>query len=283
PRLIAIYNDFFREHRITCAQALLTRSDFGDRERYLSIRNVLEGLLRLNILPIINENDVVASDALTFGDNDFLSAAVASLVGADKLFLLTSTDGFYQGGDPNVNKKARLVDEVQEITPEMWADCQPTLSLGGRGGMYSKLKSAQLASSHGIEVVVASGKEPGVVSRIMEGERLGTRFLPTGKRMRSYRLWLRFGAITNGTIAIDAGAEKALRNNKSLLPAGIVSMEGDFRKGEVVAIHNPAGQQLGMGVVEISSDELRDMISGSREMERSREAVHKDRLLMLQG
>ena len=282
PRLMALYQDFFREHQITVAQALLTRADFGYRERYLSIRTVLEGLLEMNILPIINENDVVAGEALTFGDNDYLSAAVASTIDAHRLFLCTTAGGFYQGGDPLRSKDTTLLSEVKGITPAMWADCQPTLSMGGRGGMFSKLKAAEMATSFGIHVYVAPGKETRVAPRIMQGESLGTHFVPsTRKKVGSYRQWLRFGAITNGSITIDAGAEKALHNNKSLLPAGIVATEGSFRAGEVVVIRNEGNTQVGMGVAEIGSTELQEMLEGTREFGRSHEAVHKDKLILV--
>lgn len=256
PRLMQTYADFFREHNIVIAQALLTRYDFGDRERYLSIRQVLEGLLRLGVLPVINENDVVAGEALTFGDNDFLSAAVASTIGAHRLFLLTTADGFYAGGDPRQNAGARLLEEVPEITAEMWQSCQPSLSMGGRGGMYSKLKAADMVTSFGIEAHIASGKEPAVVPRILAGEALGTRFPARQKRLKSYRQWLRFGALSSGKLHIDAGAEKALRNDKSLLPAGITRAEGNFRAGEVVEIYNTRQEKLGVGVIEFASDDL---------------------------
>lgn len=281
PRLMQVYADFCREHQISVAQALLTRYDFGNRERYLSIRNVLEGLLKRGLLPIINENDVVAGEALTFGDNDYLSAAVASTVGAHRLFLLTTSGGFFKGGDPAVNQDAELISEVDQITPEMWASCQPTLSMGGRGGMYSKLKAAEMATTFGIETFIASGKAERVVPRIMENEPLGTRFPARAKRLKSYRQWLRFGAITNGRIVVDAGAEKALHNNKSLLPAGVVGVEGTFEQGEVVEIHTTQHKQVGVGVIEISSEMLREMINGTREIYRSMEAIHKDRLLIV--
>jgi glutamate 5-kinase len=281
PRLMQTYADFFREHDIVIAQALLTRYDFGDRERYLSIREVLEGLLAHGAVPIINENDVVAGEALTFGDNDFLSGAVASTIGANRLFLLTTADGFFEGGDPKVHPKARLLHEVPEITPAMWQSCQPTLSIGGRGGMYSKLKAVDMVTAFGIEAYIIPGKEPDVVPRILAGEPLGTHFPARQKRMKSYRQWLRFGALSSGKIFVDPGAEKALRNNKSLLPAGITRAEGNFQQGEVVEIYNAKQEKLGVGVAEIGSEALRAIISGQQHPHRSDEAVHKDRLLMV--
>jgi glutamate 5-kinase len=281
PRLMQIYADFFREHNITVAQALLTRSDFGNRERYLNIHNTLEGLLMMGTLPIINENDVVATDALTFGDNDYLSGAVASTIGANRLFLLTTADGFYLGGDPEANPAAELLGEVRRITPEMWESCEATLSIGGRGGMLSKLKAVEMVSSFGIDAYIVSGKEDDVIPRIMAGEKLGTRFFLTEKRLKSYRQWLRFGALTSGRVVVDAGAHKALLDNKSLLPAGIRKVEGSFREGDIVEIRNRDEEKLGVGLVNFSAEVLREMIGGSRPMARSEEAIHKDRLLLV--
>jgi glutamate 5-kinase len=281
PRLMSVYTDFFREHHITVAQALLTRSDFGDRERYLNVRNVIEGLLQMGVLPILNENDVVVTEALTFGDNDFLAAAAASLIGASRLFLMTVGEGFYAGGDPNHTETAQLVPEVTEITQAMWASCQATLSKGGTGGMLSKLKAAEMATSSGIAVHIVSGKIPGVVPRILAGEAVGTRFVPHERRETGYRQWLRFGAMASGRITIDPGAERALRNDKSLLPAGIAAVDGAFKSGDIVEIFNTQDEKLGMGVIEFSAEELVAMRDPANRPARSAEAIHKDRMLLV--
>lgn len=281
PRLMSIYTDFFREHHVTVAQALLTRHDFGDRERYLNIRNVIQGLLDLDVLPILNENDVVVNEALTFGDNDYLAAAASATIGAHRMFLLTVGEGFYEGGDPRHQANARLLSHVTQITAEMWASCQSTLSHGGRGGMLSKLKSVEMATSFGIEAYIASGKAPRVVPRVLAGEQLGTRFAAGAQRLKGYRQWLRFGALTNGRIYVDAGAEKALLNNKSLLPAGIARAEGRFAPGDIVEIFNPAEEKLGVGLINYSVADLNAMLAGERKFERSMEAIHKDRLLLV--
>lgn len=279
PRLMQIYNDFFREQNIPTAQALLTRSDFGHRAHYLNIRNTLEGLLSMGVVPIVNENDVVATDALTFGDNDYLSAAVAGTIGASHLFLLTTTQGFFMGGDPQQNADAKQLTEAQEITREMWDSCEASLSKGGTGGMFSKLKAVEMVTSFGIQGHIASGKEPGVVPRIMGGETLGTKFTTQTKRLKGYRQWLKFGAFTNGSITVDDGAEKALKNNKSLLPAGIEKVEGEFREGEIVEIFNAREEKLGVGLINFSSKKLTDILASENPPNRSTEAIHKDRLL----
>ena len=282
PRLMQIYADFFREQSITVAQALLTRSDFGIRERYVNIRNVLEGLLSIGVVPIINENDVVATDALTFGDNDFLSAAVAATIGANRLFLLTTSDGFYMGGDPAQTPTAVKQDKVEHITQDMWASCESSLSTGGRGGMLSKLKAAEMVTSFGLQAYIVSGKEDRVVPRIMDGETLGTYFPATEKKkLKGYRQWLRFGALTTGRIVVDDGAQKALRNNKSLLPAGIRLVEGTFESGSIIEIFNGNEEKLGVGLSNFSAKELQELVSGKRTAERSVEAIHKDRLLLV--
>ena len=280
PRLMSLYTDFFREHQITVSQALLTRHDLGDRERYLNIRNVLEGLLAMGILPILNENDVVVNEALTFGDNDYLAAAIAPTIAANRLFLLTVGEGFFEGGDPSVNPDARLAQDVPEITAAMWESCQTTLSGGGRGGMLSKLKAAELATSFGIETHIVPGKTARVVPRVLAGERIGTRFAPTAKRLRGFRQWLAIGALTNGRIYIDEGAEQALLNNKSLLPAGIRRAEGAFQPGDIVEIFNSGEEKLGVGSINFSSEDLAAFLSSGRKAERSAEAIHKDRLLL---
>jgi glutamate 5-kinase len=281
PRLMQIYTDFCREQNIAVAQALLTRTDFSDRQRYLNIRNVIDGLLRMGLLPIINENDVVANDALTFGDNDYLSAAVASMIGADRLFLLTSAQGFFLGGDPLRNPKARRIETVERISPEMWTSCEASLTAGGRGGMLSKLKAVEMATGFGIRAYVASGKEPDIVPRIIAGESLGTEFHPTRKRPRSYRQWLHFASLTSGRIVVDDGAQGALRNNKSLLPAGIARIEGDFNAGDIVEIYNAREEKLGVGLVSYSAGELTRIVDGDAGRSRGQEAIHRDRLLLI--
>ena len=280
-RLMQIYSDFFREYHIVTAQALLTRSDFADRSHYLNVRNVFEGLLRAGVLPIINENDVVTSEALTFGDNDYLAAAVASMIGAHRMFLLTTADGFYMGGDPAGKRGAILLPEVHEITHEMWDSCEAVIAEGGRGGMLSKLQSVEMATSFGIQAYIASGREPEAVPRIMAGESIGTLFHPRAKRLKSYRQWLRIGARISGKLIVDDGAADALHNDKSLLPAGIAKVEGTFQNGDVVEIFNRDREKLGVGRVNFSANDLQAIIDGTTTAGRSQEAIHKDRLLMV--
>ena len=286
PRLIQMYADFFREQHMSVAQALLTRLDFGHRQHYLSICEVLGGLLKRGLVPIVNENDVVAGDALTFGDNDYLSVGVAAAINADRLMLLTTTQGFYAGGDPLKNPKATLLGRVHEITPEMWRWCTPTFSTGGRGGMHSKLKAAKMANAFGIDAHILHGKTPQVLFRALAKEEIGTHFIPQAKRMRSYQRWLRLEAMVHGKLVIDAGAAKALRTKKSLLLAGVVTFEGVFHSGEVVEIHQEVVGKLGVGVSGWSSEMLQERLKQRANLKQGsgnhdKPAVHRDYLLLV--
>jgi glutamate 5-kinase len=207
--------------------------------------------------------------------------AVASMIGADRLFLLTSAQGFFLGGDPLRNPKARRIETVERISPEMWTSCEASLTAGGRGGMLSKLKAVEMATGFGIRAYVASGKEPDIVPRIIAGESLGTEFHPTRKRPRSYRQWLHFASLTSGRIVVDDGAQGALRNNKSLLPAGIARIEGDFNAGDIVEIYNAREEKLGVGLVSYSAGELTRIVDGDAGRSRGQEAIHRDRLLLI--
>ncbi len=279
PRLMQLYGEFFHEQGVVIAQALLTRHDFGHRERYLGLREMFEGLLKRGVLPVVNENDAVSGVGLSFGDNDYLSAAVAANIGAQRLFLLTSTEGFYLGGAVEHHTEARLVKEVCGIDQEMWDSCSEEFSWGGQGGMRSKLKAAEIVTACGIDVYILSGRQAGGVLRVLEGEAVGTHIVAEGKRPRSFQQWLRVGAFTWGRVVVDAGAAKALGNKKSLLPAGIVAVEGKFSRGEVVEIHMQGGAKLGLGVAELDSRELMELLDSH--VRGGREAIHRDRLLLL--
>ncbi|MBF0279285.1 MAG: glutamate 5-kinase [SAR324 cluster bacterium] len=260
-RLMQIYSDFFLEHQIVIAQVLVTRSNFGERISYLNIGNTLEGLLATKVLPIINENDVVAADELNlqFGDNDQLAVFVSALVGADALFYLTIAPGLLKG--------TKLVETVSEINEEILSYCDPILSQGGRGGMLNKVKSAGMAMSFGIDTYIVSGKMENVVLRILEGERIGTHFVAQGEKISSYRKWMTVAVMDKGKLVIDKGAEKALYNKKSLLAAGITEVSGDFKIKDLVNIYNHSNIKIGIGRINFSAEELRSQIleyQGSR-------------------
>ena len=303
PRLMSLYAAALARRGVLIAQALLSRSDFQRRERYLNICRVLQGLLRFEVLPIINENDVITNEALTFGDNDYLAAAVASMMDAEHLFLLTTARGFYLEGPPETHAVTsdcapdcvpeyapRPLRVVEGITPPLWKACQRRLQPGSRGGMLSKLKSIELATGFGITCHVACGKLDDAVSRILAGEAEGTTFLPTAPKPPSYRRWLRFGALETSRLIIDDGAAEALRRNKSLLIAGILRVQGAFREGDVVEIHDDHDRKLGVGLVAYPAEALLKRIETKRsesrqgratQASRTRPAVHKDRLLLV--
>ncbi len=260
-RLMQIYSDFFLEHQIPIAQVLLTRENFGNRESYLNIRNTLEGLLSTQVLPIINENDVVGTEELDtkFGDNDQLAVYVAALIGADKLFFMTTAAGFLKPADDHQEEDI-LIPEVHQYHDDLLKLCKPDTSTGGTGGMASKVKAAGMAMSFGIHAYILDGKEANVVLRILEGERLGTHFHASGKQVKSYQKWLAAGALSKGKLTIDQGAEQALRNKKSLLANGVSKVEGPFDLKDLVGIYNQSGEKIGVGQVKLSDRELKQQL-----------------------
>ncbi|MDP6782213.1 MAG: glutamate 5-kinase [Dehalococcoidia bacterium] len=256
-RLMNAYEQLFSWHSITVAQALLTRADLAHRASYLNARNTILALLELGVVPIINENDVVAAEELegaTFGDNDNLSAMVASLVDAELLAILTDTPGLCTA-DPHLDPRACLIATVEHIDERIEA-----LALGsagsGIGGMATKVQAAKLATAAGVTVVVADGREPGVLPRLVAGDSVGTRFVPTASRVEGRHRWL-LASRTKGSLRVDDGAAHALaQDNKSLLPVGIKGVEGDFQRGEVVSIKNGRGKRIACGIVNYSAHEL---------------------------
>ncbi|MDP7239952.1 MAG: glutamate 5-kinase, partial [Dehalococcoidia bacterium] len=256
-RLMNAYEQLFSWHGVTVAQALLTRTDLAHRASYLNARNTILALLELRVVPIVNENDVVAVDELegaTFGDNDNLSAMVANLVDAELLAILTDTSGLCTA-DPHLDPQACLIDTVEHIDEEIEA-----MALGsagsGIGGMATKVQAAKLATAAGVAVVVADGRGHGVISRLAAGDSVGTRFVPTASRVEGRRRWL-LSSRVKGSLRVDDGAAHALaQDNKSLLPVGVKGVEGDFQRGEVVCINNWKGKQIACGITNYSSHEL---------------------------
>ncbi len=262
-RLIQIYADAFREHKITVAQILLTRGDFGLRKSYLNIRNTLENLLKYKIVPIVNENDVVATEELdlNFGDNDLLAVYLATLVGADQLFFLTVAPGLLKEETTAKGKCSVVVEKVHELTDEIIKHCVPVTSAGGKGGMESKVRSAGMAMSFGIDTYIIDGKSPSGVCDIIEGQACGTHFKAHGRKIRSYQKWLAAGALNKGTLFIDEGAEQALlKNKKSLLAKGVTRVEGQFEIKDLLEICNFEGVRIGVGRAGCNAKELRHQI-----------------------
>jgi glutamate 5-kinase len=275
-RLMALYADAFERLDITCAQILLTEEDFSNRHRYLNLRSTLCELLELKVLPIINENDTVSTAELeplkagaeykvNFGDNDKLSALVASKTEANLLVILTDVEGLYTA-DPRSELDARLIPLVESITPEIEALAAGKPADGksklGRGGMKTKLAAASIAAQSGCATVVASGKLPNIISRIFNQEELGTLFLPKQTLSGSKQKWIAFATTVKAAIIVNQGAKDALIKRKaSLLPAGVLAVKGQFQRGDVVTVKDESGVEFARGIVNYSSAEA-DKISG---------------------
>ncbi len=263
--LMEVYEKLFAAHGITVAQILLTRDDMNDRRRYLNARNTLLQLITgYKAVPIINENDTVATEELElrFGDNDTLSALVASLVGADLLVLLSDVSGLYTG-DPRQNKEVSLIPVVREITPQIQAMAGKAGTLFGSGGMQTKIEAARIVTRSGIAMVLASGGEPRVVERIIAGEEVGTIFLPAQETLLGRKRWIAFAGQPRGEIVIDPGAVEALViHKKSLLPSGVIAVQGRFEPGDLVRIVDKENREVARGLSNFSADEIRKIMGG---------------------
>ena len=218
-RLYRTYDDLLREQGLQTAQILLTFFDMSARTHYLNARRTLQTLLGWRVVPVINENDTTTTDEISFGDNDFLAAQVAVLLGAELLVLLTDTDGLYTA-NPRVDPAARLVDEVARPRGARRLEIGHEVSPLGSGGMRSKVVAAEMATAAGIPAVIASGLEPGALARAWAGERVGTRFAPQAVRHSSFKLWLKYAKPAHGTLTVDAGAARALRDGGTEPAAG---------------------------------------------------------------
>jgi len=258
-RLMYIYEQLFNQHDINIAQALLTRTDLMSRAGYINARNTLLALIDLKVICIINENDVVATDELEgarFGDNDNLSAMVATLIDADLLVLLTDIDGLYTA-DPHHDKTAKLISEIDKIDARVQRLASGTSSKVGTGGMTTKIQAAKLATSCGTSVIIANGFTPDNLYKIVKGENTGTFFTASRDKMESKKRWIVSGLASRGKITIDSGAVKALKQmNKSLLAAGVINIEGKFQRGDIVDIIDTEENKLGCGIVNYSAKEI---------------------------
>jgi len=287
-RLMEIYQQAFSKYKQTVAQVLLTREDFGARYRYLNARNTMFTLLRLGVIPVVNENDTVAVEEIKFGDNDTLSALVANLVEADLLIILTDTHGLYDG-DPRQNPSARLLSVVEEITPEIEAIAGEPGTQLGTGGMYTKIQAAKIVSRSGVPMIIAAGFEEELLIRIFKKEEIGTLFLPREDRLTSRKRWIAFNLSPQGVIQVDEGAKKAIvHHGKSLLPSGIRQVRGEFEVGESVSVVDSAEGEFARGLVNYSSEEI-VKISGKKTYEIESilgykyydEVIHRDNLVIL--
>jgi len=289
--LMHVYEQLFSQYNITVAQALLTKPDLSDRAGYLNARNTLLVLLELGVICIVNENDVVAVDEIDefkFGDNDNLSAMVANLVDADLLLLLTNTAGLYTA-DPNRDPDAQLISQVDRIDTNIERLAVDTTSNLSIGGMVTKIESARLATTSGVTVVIADGREPDIILRLASGEAIGTRFLPTTGKLESRKRWMLSGLCTKGKLVVDPGAALALRKqSRSLLAAGIKQIEGEFDRGDMIDIYDTKGSHLGCGLTNYSSSDI-SLIKGTHSrkiatlvgFDYGPEVVHRDNLAVL--
>ncbi|MBC7341713.1 MAG: glutamate 5-kinase [Clostridia bacterium] len=273
--LLHMYEKFFSEFGYVVAQVLLTREDLADRKRYLNARHTLMKLLEFGVIPIINENDTIAVEEIRFGDNDTLAALVAGLVDADLLILLTDTGGLYTA-DPRQDKNAKIIPVIEEITPEIEALAQGKGSRWATGGMVTKIQAAKIAVDSCIPMVIASGFEPWVMADILSGKLKGSLFVPREGKVGSKKRWIAFSSDVAGGIYVDPGAEKAIADGgKSLLPSGIVDVEGDFEAGSVVSIFGASKQEFARGIVNYSSREI-GLIKGKKTSEIASILGHKD-------
>ena len=290
-RLLNAYEQLFDWHDVRVAQALLTRHDLNDRKGYLNIRNTLLGLLEHGVVPIINENDVVAVEELegeVFGDNDTLSAMVANIVDADLLIMLGQVDGLYTK-DPNLNPDARLIEIVSTFTDDIEALAGPSFGDRGRGGMTTKLDAARLATASGVDTVIASGRTPEAIIRLANAECLGTYF-PTGAtRMESRKRYLLSQMRESDAVVVDRGAVRALvRQNRSLLAAGVVDALGAFDRGDVVMVLDEDRNVVACGISNYTAEDIinirrlrSDRIAPTLGHYYGDEVIHRDNTVIL--
>jgi glutamate 5-kinase len=273
--LMQLYSEAFRRFGITTGQVLLTREDFKDRTRYLNARNTLLTLCRHGIVPIINENDTIAIEEIRVGDNDNLAALVASNLEADLLILLSDVPGLYDG-NPGESSDARLIPVVTAIDEHIRRIAGGAGSSSGTGGMRTKIQAAEIAMNSGVTMAIADGRRRNVITDIAAGEQLGTFFLPRTKRLRGRKRWIAFGARPSGSISVNDGARKMIREcGKSILPAGIIGIAGDFSAGDMVRVTDKDGNPFARGFVNYSADEI-EKIRGKHSSEIEEILGHKD-------
>ena len=290
-RLMNVYAHLFEQFDITVGQALLTKSVLVDRAGYLNTRNTLLASLEMGVIPIVNENDVVAVDEIRearFGDNDNLSAMVANLIDADLLFILTDIDGLYTA-DPNKDPSAKMIPLVEKIDEKIESLVSGSSSGLGTGGMVTKIEAARLATASGVTVVIANGSEKNVLVNVAHGKAVGTRFLPVKNKPDSRERWLLSGLSTRGKLTVDDGAALALKKkNCSLLAAGIIEVEGIFQRGDIVDICDAKGGKLGSGITNYTANEVQSIkgahsanINDLLGYDSGSEVVHRNNLVII--
>ena len=286
--LIAAYARAFGKHGLRAGQVLLSADDLMRRSHYGNAERALTRLLELGVVPIVNENDTVATEEIRFGDNDDLSATIVNLIGADLLIILTDVDGFYEHKPRKGEPKPKLIDVVEKITPEIEQAAEGSASEYGRGGMITKVRAAQTAALSGAATVLCNGQDRDALTKVCSGETIGTLFLPA-ERLNSRKNWLAFTARTRGELVLDAGAARALcERGKSLLPAGIVAVRGKFQVGDSVACIDHKGREIARGLAAYGADEV-VRIQGAATQQIARvlgysngsAVIHRDDLVLL--
>ncbi len=292
-RLIQIYEEMFFSNKMLSAQALVSRRDVHDRLGYLNLRNTLLELLKNNVVPVVNENDVVALEELTgkvFGDNDTLSALVANSIDADLLIILGKINGLYTK-DPTLHKDAEIISVVEKMNQDILSYAGPSSDDFGRGGMVTKLDAARLATASGVDVVMASGYEDNGLIKIINGENVGTLFRATTTKLESRKRWMLSGIDLNTkklVIKIDTGAKDALIKGSSLLPSGVISCYGEFSRGSIVAITTENDESIGVGITNYSKSDISEIQSlNSSDIKKmlgyyyGDEIIHRDNFVLL--
>ncbi|MEN8263300.1 MAG: glutamate 5-kinase [Nitrospirota bacterium] len=285
--LMWAYEKQFASYGKKVAQILLTRDDIANRLRYINAKNTLLTLMSYRVVPLINENDPIAVDEIKFGDNDMLAALAAGLVEADMLVILSDVDGLFSS-DPK-KKDAQIIRNVNAITPDIENLAGGSGSAVGTGGMYSKILAAKQAADHGIPVAIINGRKKGLITKLLNGGKIGTYFEPKEQRLSSKKGWIAYGVRSKGAICLDAGAVKALTTmGRSLLPAGIMKIEGDFEVGDYIRCVSKDGKKIAKGLTNYSSEDLK-RIKGKKtsEIEKvlgykySDEVIHRDNLVIV--
>ena len=276
-RLMSIYDRLFGANKCGVGQVLLTHDALKHRERHLNARNTLLNLVANRIIPIINENDAISTEEIKFGDNDVLAALVAILVDADALILLSSTDGLREPDGNGKTRRVSFIEQVDDAVLGLVADKQDQLSTGG---MASKLQSAQIAAHNGIPVVIANGRKTGVLTRILDGKDEGTLLFPKEGTISKRKRWIAFFNRSEGHLVVDNGAATALGKGKSMLPVGVLAVEGSFAVGAMVDIRSQDGRRLARGLVESSSEEIQ-AIKGRHTDGKTGEVIHRDNMVIL--
>jgi glutamate 5-kinase len=286
--LVRVFDDNFQQHGLHAAQVLLTHEDLSDRRRYLNARSTLLTLLDFGVVPVINENDTVATEEIRFGDNDTLAALVANLVEAELLLILTDQQGLFTG-DPTVYPDATLVSEIRANDPTLDRMAGESRSGLGRGGMFTKVRAARLASRSGTATVIAPGAAEAVISRVMEGKDIGTYFVPDLEPLLARKRWLAGQLQIKGQLVLDPGAVKVLKTNgKSLLAAGVKAVSGRFERGELVSCVDEEGVEIARGLINYGKADA-ELIAGKNSADFERilgyaddaEMIHRDNMVLI--